>query len=334
MYKRIVFIGIIGSLFLSTQAWALFHVDSEAGLICNGRKVSEIGTGVSIPMQGFGHAITLDNATKVLLPPGWVAVIDKSVADDTLNWKEGDSWTQAATSAPDRTACYVIDWNTRTFYASRDVKALEAQVAADDPINSSQAQSAGVAMTMSASKSADTKKKSNIVDDQSDKTGRSLYPGSMQTQVSDWAKSAGFNLTWTAPDYTVPKQSTIKGDFKNAVQQALDTASANSPVKYKATFNARTGELLVSQIMPPAPKAHWELRPGGLKSQLDAWAEKAKYQVVWKSPDDFLISTDSTLNGNFPEVVQQVVDGMHETGSTIAVKIYEGNHTVVVTETN
>jgi hypothetical protein len=288
---------------------ASFHVDKDAPPVCDGRKVTAIGTGTAVPVKGFGHSVQLGLAAGMILPPGWVRSIDKSVSRTHATWKAGEAWTEALTNVEDPNVCFVIDWHTHTFYASRDIEGMKARVAMDDPADIAPASSDFIVHA------------------------RYVYPGSLRQQVANWAEAAGYSLEWHAPDYVVQKRTRIAGDMANALHRVMRHASEAAGVRYQVHIQTNADVVRVSKTAPPKARPKWSLHPGGLKAQLEAWAVAADYQVVWRAPDDFKISTSANLAGTFPEVVEQVVDALHAAGSPIAVKLYEGNHTMLVKET-
>lgn len=344
--KTVLGAGAILALVVSVPACATFHVDDASRLACRGRKVMEVGAGLAVPMQGFGHDMTLGSAVHILLPPGWTAHVKPSVVGTKLSWKEGESWTQAITAGTDSTVCYVIDWNTRMFYAGRNVKAIERQVAAQDPSGMAVKAPRGVAVPTPANATPravsvktspppanSTPHAASASAPSPPAKSWSLPMGSLRTAIANWSTRAGYSLTWVAPDYRITTpQPPLRGGFKSAVEQALSLASAETEFDYRAQFDARAGALTVSLTRNPKQPLgrQWSLVPGGLKRQIELWATLAHYQVVWQAKTDFKVMASATLTGTFPDAVEKVVNGLHDAGSSITVSIYEGNHTIVV----
>ncbi len=62
---------------------------------------------------------------------------------------------------------------------------------------------------------------------------------------------------------------------------------------------------------PPPPPPTWQLIAGTLISKdLQNWGSATGWQVEWQFPKDFTVPANTTLQGEFPEVVSQVVDAL------------------------
>lgn len=80
----------------------------------------------------------------------------------------------------------------------------------------------------------------------------------------------------------------------------------------------------------PAPS--WIIEPGSLHSQLDSWAIKAQYQLVWKAKHDFELEARAKFDGDFVGAIKQLFAGLHRGGNPLRVTVYQGNNVVEVAE--
>lgn len=76
----------------------------------------------------------------------------------------------------------------------------------------------------------------------------------------------------------------------------------------------------------------WELKPGGLRKQLEDWAAFANYQVAWTAPNDHQISVSAEIEGDFLDAVTVVFESLYRNGSNLRSKVYEGNKVIKVWE--
>jgi hypothetical protein len=89
---------------------------------------------------------------------------------------------------------------------------------------------------------------------------------------------------------------------------------------------------------PPPPEPVWILASGTLMSKdLQAWAPEAGWQVQWQFPRDFVVPATTTLRGQFPEVVRQVVGDLREqleitdpNNADIHADTYNANRVIII----
>lgn len=72
--------------------------------------------------------------------------------------------------------------------------------------------------------------------------------------------------------------------------------------------------------------------PGSLQNQLDSWAERAGYQLVWKSSSDLDMEAHASFKGTFVGVIQQLFTGLHKSGHPLRVTLYQNNNVIEVSE--
>jgi hypothetical protein len=75
----------------------------------------------------------------------------------------------------------------------------------------------------------------------------------------------------------------------------------------------------------------WTVERGILLSEmLTAWGEEAGYNVVWRSPYDYVVETDVVINGTFPEASGKVLESYKNANPGLAGDLYLSQHVLVV----
>ena len=78
-------------------------------------------------------------------------------------------------------------------------------------------------------------------------------------------------------------------------------------------------------------KRSWTAQKGMMLSELlTYWGEEAGYEVVWKSPHDFVIRADLIITGSFPEVAGEVIASFQNANPPISGEFYLSNRVLVV----
>ncbi|CAJ0718535.1 hypothetical protein LMG7143_04439 [Ralstonia thomasii] len=67
-----------------------------------------------------------------------------------------------------------------------------------------------------------------------------------------------------------------------------------------------------------------------LQAQLESWAERAGWSVVWDAPDDWIVPGNKTLGNDFAVAVQGAIEQLHRNGADIQADVWTGNKTIVV----
>eukprot|EP00831_Metopus_contortus_P064520 TRINITY_DN57742_c0_g1_i1.p3 TRINITY_DN57742_c0_g1~~TRINITY_DN57742_c0_g1_i1.p3 ORF type:complete len:257 (-),score=56.49 TRINITY_DN57742_c0_g1_i1:609-1379(-) len=76
----------------------------------------------------------------------------------------------------------------------------------------------------------------------------------------------------------------------------------------------------------------WAIVPGGLKKQLEVWANRAGYQLVWGMDTDFQMQAGVVFNDTFTGAVKRLFSRMFTNGNSLRVRIYHGNKVLEVGE--
>jgi len=70
-----------------------------------------------------------------------------------------------------------------------------------------------------------------------------------------------------------------------------------------------------------------------LKENLQAWSQKAGWQVVWKIKDtDFRVTHNTTLKGSFMEAVEQVVTAYENGNTPISANLYDTDRVIEIVD--
>lgn len=84
---------------------------------------------------------------------------------------------------------------------------------------------------------------------------------------------------------------------------------------------------------PPPPEPTWTLHRGLLiGDELNAWAKKAGWTVVWQLSEDWSVPSTTYLNGNFKTAVTKVITALSSNGADIHA-VFHTNNTVVISGT-
>lgn len=76
----------------------------------------------------------------------------------------------------------------------------------------------------------------------------------------------------------------------------------------------------------------WTLTAGSFKTQLEEWAHKADYQLIWKAEHDYTMQAKAAFKDSFIGAVKRVFTRMHLNGNSLRATIYEDNRVIEVVE--
>ena len=79
---------------------------------------------------------------------------------------------------------------------------------------------------------------------------------------------------------------------------------------------------------PMLPK--WEITPGSLHVQLEAWTKKAGYQLVWSAETDLDMQSHASFRSNFVGAINQLFEGLHAAGFPLTATVYQANNVLEV----
>jgi hypothetical protein len=157
--------------------------------------------------------------------------------------------------------------------------------------------------------------------------------------VFDMLNQGSCYLKLTTPDGTITQCYYIYNGsvsvYPNYIKTGFGDIAAAPPSTAVLLAQNTTNQSAAASIMPLGqtytPKA-WRLLPGLLRPQLEEWAEKAGYQIIWKSRHDYNLDSASEFKGEFTDVMQELVLRMHEQGNPLRVTVYLQNYVAEISE--
>lgn len=129
----------------------------------------------------------------------------------------------------------------------------------------------------------------------------------------------------------------------------LPITSKTQPVKPDAfalavpvvtTTNPSNIEALAVSVaataIPAAPSLPiqqiWTLKAGvTVKENLDTWAEKVNWHVIWPSTlMTWVVPNETSFTGSFADAAEKVIQTLADNGALVRIGTFEGNKTVVI----
>ena len=129
------------------------------------------------------------------------------------------------------------------------------------------------------------------------------------------------------------------GKTRFTVQKPAEMAPPPLPPLPSLTPAPSTAPALETNLPPlePGPlpvisDTEWTIVPGLLRGQLEGWALRAGYQLIWKARHDYEMHSQAIFRENFADSVKRLFNRMHTHGNLLRVTIYEANRVIEVTE--
>lgn len=110
---------------------------------------------------------------------------------------------------------------------------------------------------------------------------------------------------------------------------APETPPADAP-KIEATPVPATSHAVTIVAEPMLPE--WLLTPGSLHVQLEGWAGRAGYQLVWNADTDLDMQSRASFRGNFVAAITQLFEGLHAAGFPLRATLYPANNVLEVSD--
>lgn len=129
----------------------------------------------------------------------------------------------------------------------------------------------------------------------------------------------------------VPVAATANPSKSEALALAVPVAATANPsttdalaVPVAATAAPVAAALPIQQI--------WTLTAGvTVKENLEAWAEKVQWHVVWPPTlKTWVVPNETSFTGSFPDAAEKVIKTLAENGALVRAIVYEGNKNFVV----
>lgn len=88
----------------------------------------------------------------------------------------------------------------------------------------------------------------------------------------------------------------------------------------------------VTIVAEPVSLPEWRLSQGSLRTQLDVWANRASWQLIWNADTDLDMQSRATFRGNFIAAVTQLFEGVHAAGFPLRATFYPSNNVLEVSD--
>ncbi|WP_261531653.1 toxin co-regulated pilus biosynthesis Q family protein [Burkholderia multivorans] len=109
---------------------------------------------------------------------------------------------------------------------------------------------------------------------------------------------------------------------ETAAQAALEIAGAPADL---------VPEAVVLPATPLTTQATFALVAGqSIQTQLQSWASRAGWTVVWDVQQDWIVPNSATFPGGFESAAQQVIEALAANGADVRADLYTGNKSMVV----
>lgn len=125
-----------------------------------------------------------------------------------------------------------------------------------------------------------------------------------------------------------PSPASVSPEQSNSVADASYVAKGQQ-AQYTVEASKNTQDM---HIATSAPAPVWQLVTGSLYGQLDMWAAKADYQLIWQSDNDLQMMSCATFKGTFIEAIESLFGGLAKLGHSFTVTFYTGNRVLEVKE--
>lgn len=184
-------------------------ISAPASVSATSSHVTQTGTPVvGAPVKGWAKDIPLSTALKQIVPNGWKARKSGNVdLNQSVSWTGGKDWVSVL---GDLTADYrfnaSVNWNTKEIYIT--------------PLGSSTVVTASTPTTLAPrpvfSGSTTTKFATPVSNSVSsgysyNQTWTLSKSKTLRENIEDWAKQAGWTVSWGAPDYRIVADVTLTG---------------------------------------------------------------------------------------------------------------------------
>ena len=132
-----------------------------------------------------------------------------------------------------------------------------------------------------------------------------------------------------AATQSTPAQPKAQSSGSKAEPLPKTQTRSNQPVQPVQT--AQTSQPQAQAASAPAePAEYWQIGPGSLRSQLEAWAARKGIAVLWKPDADLELETGAHFTGTFAQAVRALFEGLRKTGTSFRVHLYHGNAVLTV----
>ena len=110
------------------------------------------------------------------------------------------------------------------------------------------------------------------------------------------------------------------------------TNTLETPATPKVDATSIPASPAVTIVAEPVPLPEWHLSQGSLRTQLDVWANRASYQLIWNADTDLDMQSRAMFRGNFVAAVTQLFEGLHAAGFPLRAIFYPANSVLEVSD--
>lgn len=129
-----------------------------------------------------------------------------------------------------------------------------------------------------------------------------------------------------------PVVATALADAAATSKSAPATTKPETPATPKVEATSIPASPAVTIVAEPVSLPEWQLSQGSLRTQLDVWANRASYQLVWNADTDLDMQSRATFRGNFVAAVTQLFEGLHAAGFPLRATFYPSNNVLEVSD--
>ncbi len=133
----------------------------------------------------------------------------------------------------------------------------------------------------------------------------------------------------SAAGTAAPLAKSDRSEVDRALEKARSekrAAAGQRPAANASGSGARAPQPAESLV----PNGAWTLSPGSLHDQVEAWALRAGWKLVWQADTDLAMEAAADFAGSFPEVVRALFEGLHENGAPYQARLFHGNRVLQV----
>ena len=130
-----------------------------------------------------------------------------------------------------------------------------------------------------------------------------------------------------------PVVATALADAAATSKSAPATTNTPAPLATpKVEATSIPASPAVTIVAEPVSLPEWHLSQGSLRTQLDVWASRASWQLIWNADTDLDMQASASFRGNFVAAVTQLFEGLHAAGFPLRATFYPSNNVLEVSD--
>lgn len=246
--------------------------------------------------QSSNQNMLFPKAILTVLPYDWKYTIpDQDKRSRRVSWPKNAPWREAIQSMADEAGC-----ETRFDEKAKRVTLVAAETTASSSVSTPVKVSA-------------------------------LHPALLEKQAPSQAKAPSSSPKTVATSPATSSTPKVVQDALKDAQTATHATASKSLPTLKISKpavplpSAPKFSVAETNIAPTPPLPTWNITPGALKAQMESWAEKAGYRLIWKADYDYMMQAPSTFRGDFIQAVGNLFEQLHLNGTSVRVKLYQDN---------